>query len=121
MLGGGYHRGSSILVSGGSGTGKTSVAMFFASTCGPDRRALFFSFEESPAQLIRNMSSIGLNLAGLEKKKLLRIISTRPSGFGLETHLFTIYQSIEEFNPRLSSSIRSPTSPRSGTRTRSAR
>jgi circadian clock protein KaiC len=99
MLGGGYHHGSTILVSGGSGTGKTSVAACFASTCGRDRRALFFSFEESPAQLIRNMSSIGLNLAGLEKRKLLRIISTRPSGFGLETHLFTIYQSIEEFKP----------------------
>ncbi len=101
MLGGGYHRGSSILVSGGAGTGKTSVAAFFAATCGGNRRALFFSFEESPAQLTRNMSSIGLNLASLEKKRLLRIISTRPSGFGLETHLLTIYQSIEEFEPSI--------------------
>ena len=101
MLGGGYHKGSSILVSGGSGTGKTSIAACFASTCGKGRRALFFSFEESPAQLTRNMSSIGLNLAGLEKRKLLRIVSTRPSGFGLETHLFTIYQSIEEFRPSM--------------------
>ncbi len=99
MLGGGFYRGSSILVSGGSGTGKTSVAACLASTSSRDERAIYFSFEESPAQLIRNMSSIGLNLAGLVKRKRLRIISTRPSGFGLETHLFTIYRSIEEFNP----------------------
>jgi circadian clock protein KaiC len=99
MLGGGFHRGSSILVSGGSGSGKTSVAACLASTCSRDERAIYFSFEESPAQLIRNMSSIGLNLASLVKKKRLRIISTRPSGFGLETHLFTIYQAIEEFKP----------------------
>ena len=62
---------------------------------------MYFSFEESPAQLIRNMSSIGLNLANLVKKKRLRIISTRPSGFGLETHLFAMYQAIEEFKPSL--------------------
>jgi circadian clock protein KaiC len=101
MLGGGYHRGSSILVSGASGGGKTSVAACLASTCSRDARALYFSFEESPAQLLRNMSSIGLNLAGLVKKKLLRIISTRPSGFGLETHLFAIYQALEEFKPSM--------------------
>jgi circadian clock protein KaiC len=99
MLGGGYYRGSSILVSGGSGTGKTSVAACLACTSTRDERAIYFSFEESPAQLIRNMSSIGLNLTSLVKKKRLRIISTRPSGFGLETHLFTIYQAIEEFKP----------------------
>jgi len=72
-----------------------------ASTCTRTTRAVYFSFEESPAQLIRNMSSIGVNLAGLVQDKLLRIISTRPSGFGLETHLFTIYQTIEEFKPSL--------------------
>src|SRR6202035_2513974 len=79
MLGGGYYRGSSILVSGASGCGKTSVAACLASTCSRDRRALYFSFEESPAQLIRNMGSIGMNLASLMKRKLLRVISTRPS------------------------------------------
>jgi circadian clock protein KaiC len=99
MLGGGYHRGSTILVSGGSGTGKTSVAASLASTARLGERAIYFSFEESPAQLIRNTSSIGLNLASLVKKQRLRIISTRPSGFGLETHLFTIYQAIEDFKP----------------------
>jgi len=101
MLGGGYHRGSSILVSGGSGTGKTSIGAYLAANCTPDKRALYFSFEESPAQLVRNMASIGLNLAGPVKADALRIICTRPSGFGLESHLFTIYQAIEEFKPSL--------------------
>jgi circadian clock protein KaiC len=101
LLGGGYHRGSTILVSGGSGCGKTSVASCFASTRPRGERALYFSFEESPAQLIRNMSSIGVSLASLVKKDRLRIISTRPSGFGLETHLFAMYQAVEEFKPQV--------------------
>jgi circadian clock protein KaiC len=101
MLGGGYYRGSSILVSGSSGTGKTSVAACLAATCARGERALYFSFEESPAQLIRNMKSIGLDLEGSVKKGLLQIISTRPSGFGLETHLFGMYRAIEEFKPTI--------------------
>jgi circadian clock protein KaiC len=101
MLGGGYYRGSSILVSGGSGCGKTSVAACLASTCTLAARAVYFSFEESPAQLIRNMSSIGVNLDRPVQEDRLRIVSTRPSGFGLETHLFTIYQTIEQFKPSL--------------------
>jgi circadian clock protein KaiC len=101
MLGGGYYRGSSVLISGGSGSGKTSMAACLAATCTRASRALYFSFEESPAQLIRNMSSIGLNLGALVQDDMLRIISTRPSGFGLESHLFTIYQQIEEFKPAI--------------------
>ncbi len=101
MLGGGYYRGSSVLLSGGSGSGKTSMAACFAATGTRDSRALYFSFEESPAQLIRNMSSIGLDLGALVDDDVLRIISTRPSGFGLESHLFTIYRQIEEFQPAL--------------------
>jgi circadian clock protein KaiC len=101
MLGGGYYRGSSILVSGSSGTGKTSVAATLAATCKPKARSLYFAFEESPAQLIRNMRSIGLDLATPVAKGLLRIISTRPSGLGLETHLFTMLRAIEELRPAL--------------------
>jgi circadian clock protein KaiC len=101
MLGGGFYRGSSILVSGGSGSGKTSIAACLAATCSKDMRALYFSFEESPAQLTRNMASIGLDLGTMAKRDLLRIISTRPSGFGLEAHLFTIYRAIEEFKPSI--------------------
>ncbi len=101
MIGGGYYRGSTVLVSGGSGSGKTSLAACFAASCSREARALYFSFEESPAQLIRNMSSIGLNLAGLVRDDHLRIVSTRPSGFGLETHLFAIYQAIDDFKPAI--------------------
>lgn len=101
MIGGGYYRGSTVLISGGSGSGKTSLAASFAASCSREARALYFSFEESPAQLIRNMSSIGLNLAGLVRDDHLRIISTRPSGFGLETHLFAIYQAIDDFKPAI--------------------
>jgi circadian clock protein KaiC len=99
MLGGGYFRGSTILVSGGAGCGKTSVAACLASTLSSDERALYFSFEESPAQLVRNLSSIGVNLASLVNEKRLRIISTRPSGFGLEAHLFVTYEAIVDFEP----------------------
>jgi circadian clock protein KaiC len=101
MLGGGYYRGSNILVSGRSGTGKTTVAACLASTAKLRKRALYFSFEESPAQLVRNMKSIGLDLAASVKKGFLQVISTRPSGLGLETHLFTIFQAVEEFKPTL--------------------
>jgi circadian clock protein KaiC len=101
MIGGGYYRGSSVLISGGSGSGKTSLASCFVACCSRVARALYFSFEESPAQLIRNMSAIGVNLARLVQDDHLRIISTRPSGVGLETHLFATYQAIEEFKPAL--------------------
>ena len=101
MLGGGYYRGSSVLVSGPSGSGKTTVAACLAATCAKGERALYFSFEESPAQLTRNMSSINIDLGAMTESGLLRIISTRPSGFGLETHLFDIYRAIEQFTPTM--------------------
>ena len=101
MLGGGYYQGSSILVSGPSGTGKTTIAACLASTCAIGARALYFSFEESPSQLTRNMKSVGVDLDAMVKDGVLHIISTRPSGFGLETHLFDIYRSIEEFAPSM--------------------
>jgi circadian clock protein KaiC len=99
MLGGGYYRGSSILVSGSAGSGKTSVAAHLAATCSRGERTLYFSFEESPAQLIRNMRSIGLDLTPWVKKGALQVVSTRPSGFGLETHLFLMYKAIAALQP----------------------
>lgn len=99
MLGGGYYRGSSILLSGSAGSGKTSVAAHLAVTCSQGERTLYFSFEESPVQLIRNMASIGLDLARWVKKGVLQIVSTRPSGFGLETHLFLMYKAIAALQP----------------------
>jgi circadian clock protein KaiC len=101
MLGGkGYYRGSSILVSGTAGSGKTSVAAHFAeATCRRGERCLFFLFEESPSQLLRNMSSIGLNLQPWMKQGRLRFHAARPSLYGLEMHLAITLKLINEFKP----------------------
>ena len=98
--GAGYTRGSTILASGTAGTGKTSLAMAFAvACCKRGERALFLSYEESAGQLVQNMSSIGFHLEPLIKKGLLKIVSTRPSFFGLEMHLLDLYKIVEEFRP----------------------
>jgi circadian clock protein KaiC len=101
MLGGrGFFRGSSILLTGTPGTGKTIVAANFAQAAARrGERVLFFSFEESPNQIIRNMHSIGLRLEPLVKKGLLRFHSARPSLYGLEMHLATMFKEITEFQP----------------------
>jgi circadian clock protein KaiC len=99
--GGGYFRGSSILVSGTAGTGKSSLAGLFAeASCERKERTLYFALEESSAQVCRNMRSIGLDLGGWIKKGLLKIQAARPTVFGLEMHLVTIHKLIEEFQPR---------------------
>jgi circadian clock protein KaiC len=96
----GIYRGTSILVSGTAGTGKTSIAAYFADACCRRKeRCLYFSFEESPQQLLRNMRSIGLNLDAHVKKDLLRFHSSRPAIFGLEMHLATVYKLVKEFKP----------------------
>jgi circadian clock protein KaiC len=97
----GYYRGSSILISGTAGTGKSSLAAAFAEkTCRNGGRCLYFSFEESPEQIIRNMRSIGFNLDQWRKKGLLKFHSTRPSLYGLEMHLASIHKMVKDFNPR---------------------
>ena len=97
----GFFRGSSILISGTAGTGKTSIAASFANaTCLRKERCLFFAFEESPQQIIRNMNSIGINLQEHIDKGLLRFHSSRPTVHGLEMHLVEIHKRIMEFNPR---------------------
>ena len=103
MLGGkGYFRGSSILVSGAAGTGKTSVAAnLVASACQRGERCLYFAFEESPSQLVRNMRSIGLDLEPWRKQGLLRIVANRPSLFGLEMHLVATHRAIDQFSPQV--------------------
>ncbi len=96
----GFFRGSSILVSGSAGTGKTSVAAFFAdATCRRGEKCMFIAFEESPKQIIRNMRSIGLNLESHVRKGLLQFHSFRPGLYGLEMHLSNIYKLIEKFKP----------------------
>lgn len=101
MMGGrGFLRGSTILVSGTAGTGKSSIAAHLvASACARGERALYFSFEESPDQLIRNMRSIGLDLEPWVNRGLLSFVATRPSAYGLETHLLESYRQVEEFRP----------------------
>ena len=99
--GGGFTRGSTILVSGTAGTGKTSLASAFAvQSCKRGERCLFLSYEESSGQLAQNMRSIDFDFNPLIKKGLLKIVSTRPSFFGLEMHLLDLYKTIEEFKPQ---------------------
>jgi circadian clock protein KaiC len=98
----GFYRGSTILISGTAGTGKTSLAATFAdAACRRGERCLYFAFEESPSQIIRNMASIGMDLAPWVKKGLLRFHSARPSLYGLEMHLLTFHKVLEEFNPQV--------------------
>jgi circadian clock protein KaiC len=98
--GAGFTRGSTVLASGTAGTGKTSLAAAFAiERCKRGERCLFLSYEESSGQLIQNMGSIGLRFEPLVKKGLLKIVSTRPSFFGLEMHLLEVYKIIAEFKP----------------------
>ena len=102
FAGKGYFRGNSILVSGTAGTGKTSLtAHFVDAACARGERCVFFSFEESQAQLIRNMRSIGIDLERWVKKGLLHFHSVRPTTFGLEMHLLKIHKVIEEFQPSI--------------------
>jgi circadian clock protein KaiC len=102
MLGGkGFFRGSSILVSGTSGTGKTSIASSFANaTCSRNEKCLYFAYEESPQQILRNMKSIGMDLDKHVKKGLLEFHSIHPTEFGLEMHLVTIHKMVRKFKPR---------------------
>ena len=101
MLGGrGAYRGSSILVSGAPGTGKSSVAASFVdAACQRGERALLFAYEESQSQLLRNMRSIGIDLQHWVAKGLLKIESTRPTLHGLEQHLVHMYDLVRDFRP----------------------
>jgi circadian clock protein KaiC len=100
LSGEGFFRGSSILLTGTPGTGKTIISSSFAQAAARrGERVLFFSFEESPNQIIRNVHSIGLRLAPLVKRGLLRFHSARPSLYGLEMHLATMFKEIATFKP----------------------
>jgi circadian clock protein KaiC len=91
-----------VLLSGTAGTGKTSLAAHFAdATCRRGERCLYFTFEESESQVVRNMRSIGLDLRSWSKKSLLRFHATRPSAYGLEMHLATLHKLVNEFQPRV--------------------
>jgi circadian clock protein KaiC len=98
----GFFRGSSILVSGTAGTGKTSIAASMANaSCQRKEKCIFFAFEESPEQIIRNMNSIGMDLQAHVDNGLLAFHSSRPTLHGLEMHLVEIHKKIERFKPKL--------------------
>lgn len=103
MLGGkGYFRGTSVLISGTAGTGKSSLAAYFVDAASRrGERSLYFAFEESPQQIIRNMRSIALNIEPWTKKGLLQFHASRPTLYGLETHLAVMHKQIKDFAPRV--------------------
>jgi len=99
---GGFFRGSSILMSGTAGTGKTSVAgTFIDAACKRKERCLFFAFEESPHQIVRNMRSISIDLQRHVDKGYLQFHASRPTLFGLEMHLVVIHKAIRKFRPSI--------------------
>ncbi len=103
MLGGeGYFQGSSVLVSGTAGTGKSSLAAHFAAAaCQRGEHTLYFAFEESPSQIKRNMLSIGIDLQKWEKVGFLQFQANRPTFAGLEMHLTMMHKAINAFKPKV--------------------
>ena len=100
LEGKGFYKGSSILISGTAGTGKTSIAAAFAdSACKRGEKCLYFAFEESPSQIIRNMRSIGIDLQVHADKGLLNFYASRPTLYGLEMHLVAIHKFINKHKP----------------------
>jgi circadian clock protein KaiC len=100
LEGRGYYRGSTVLISGTAGTGKTSIAAHFAdAACRRGERCLYFLFEESPQQMIRNMRSAGIDLKPWVDSGTLQFRAERPSRYGLETHLAMLHRAVEELRP----------------------
>lgn len=98
----GFFKGSSILVSGTAGTGKTSIAASFVhASCLENRKCIYFAFEESPRQILRNMLSIGIDLSAHVHKGLLEFHASRPTLYGLEMHLVAIHKKIRKFKPEV--------------------
>lgn len=102
MMGGkGFFRGSSILVSGAAGTGKSSLAAaFVCSVCKRGERCLYFAFEESMHQILRNMKSISIDLSPFVDQKVLLFEARRPSLYGLEMHLLTMERLVDQYRPQ---------------------
>lgn len=98
----GYYRGSSVLVTGTAGTGKSSLAAHFVdAACRRGERCYYFAFEESQNQIIRNMRSIGIDLGQWVDQGLLRFQNARPSLYGLEMHLVVMHRAVDEFQPSI--------------------
>lgn len=102
LSGGGFHRGSSILVSGVAGSGKSSLASsFVGASAQRGERAIYFSFEESREQTVRNMRSIGLDLEPMIRDGLVHYVAARPTFYSLEMHLAIMLREVIRFDPRL--------------------
>ncbi len=103
MFGGnGYFRGGTLLVSGSAGTGKSSIsAHFIDAACRRGERCIYFAFEESPDQIVRNMRSIGIDLDPWRKTGILRFAASRPASFGLEVHLSSMLKLVDDFKPQV--------------------
>lgn len=102
LTGGGFHRGSSILLTGVAGSGKSSIAAcFLAAACRRGEKALYFSFEESGEQTVRNMRSIGLDLAPFVQGGLLHMVAARPTFYSLEMHLAVMLRDVRRLRPSL--------------------
>jgi len=102
LAGKGFYRGTSILVSGGAGTGKSSIAAHFVqAACQRGERALYMASEQSSSEVIRNMRSIGIDLEPWIRKGLLQFYASRPGAFGLEKHLVTIHDITSAFDPKV--------------------
>ncbi|HEX5883294.1 MAG TPA: circadian clock protein KaiC [Pyrinomonadaceae bacterium] len=100
LMGKGFYRGSSILVSGTAGTGKSTLAAhFILAACSRGERSFYFAFEESQDQILRNMHSVGVDLERFVKKGLLKFYNARPSAWGLEVHLAMIHKVVSEYDP----------------------
>jgi circadian clock protein KaiC len=96
----GYYRGASVLVSGTAGVGKSSIAAHFVNvSCARGERSLYFPFEESERQIVRNMSSIGIDLGRWIERGRLRFHAARPHLQGLESHLAMMIKQIADFDP----------------------
>lgn len=102
LEGEGFFRGSSVLISGTPGTGKTTfAASIVKAACDRGERAVYFAFEESPSQIMRNMQSVGIDLRPAVDAGLLRFHASRPTLYGMEQHLVTMYRLIEEVRPEV--------------------
>ncbi len=102
ITGGGFYRGSSILISGASGTGKSTLsAAFLDAACARGERCILFAYEESASQIMRNMTSVGIFLQRWVKKGLLEIHASRPTLTGLEQHLVVMHKAVLEFEPAI--------------------
>jgi circadian clock protein KaiC len=102
LSGGGFHRGSSVLLTGVAGSGKSSLSACFANAaCARGQRALYLSFEESEGQTVRNMRSIGVDLQPWLDKGLLRHVAARPTFYSLEMHLAVMLREVGRFKPDL--------------------